>query len=151
MVGFLLGCLFTYTVQHELKKREAVEAPKDPVPTVLTAVPPPAPEQPAAPKPRPSYTDVEAVFAMYHEKAVWENDLTEVALWNSVTGKFSELFEVMRSGDEFYFRSLPGLTRPLIDYDNDPGLPIRFTEPVKTRERRYEHLPAIWRPAPPKL
>ena len=79
---------------------------------------------------------MEAIFERWQNKAIWRHELTEVAYWNPTTNQYSEFVEVLRSGEDLYFRTIPRLTRPLIDQDLEPAVPIRFTELEETRAAR---------------
>ncbi len=148
MVGFVLGCLFAYVVNKELEKRRARETPP-PAPVATAA---PAPEI-SAPKvvTRLSLPEVDAIFRAHSDNAVWENSLTEIVMWNPVAKKFSEPVEVLRSGDDYYYRPLTRLTRPLITGRAEGGELILFTETESLRARRLEAIPPIFRPAPPRI
>lgn len=106
----------------------------------------PSPKRNAAPNPapaqlvrleRPQLTEIEAVFAQWESSAVWQNDLTEVALWDTQKRSYTICYEVLRSGEAFYFRSIPHLTRPILTRGVDPNSPLQFTE---TEESRREWL-----------
>ncbi|HTZ21516.1 MAG TPA: hypothetical protein VMC06_11605, partial [Opitutaceae bacterium] len=103
MLGFVLGAFFVWALPEPKK-----ELPSSPVPVERT------PETTTRPPRLPHLTDVEAVFAQWDRYAIWENDVTEIAYWNEETRSFSNFFEVLRSGDRLFFRSIPKLTRPLI-------------------------------------
>ena len=115
MLGFVLGALFVWALPEQEK------------------TPPPPSEKPAvpittpAPRPPRRLTDIEAVFAQWGRYAVWANDTTEVALWDEQTQTFSEHFEVLRLGDDFFFRSIPKFTRPVIQRGVESQSPLRFT------------------------
>jgi hypothetical protein len=128
MLGFVLGVLFVLA----LPRRQA-EAPPQP------ALVPVASEAPKAATPLtpPRLTTIEAVFAEWGKYAVWERDVTEVALYDSQTKDFSDDFEVLRFGDDYYFRSIPRLTRPVLTHGLPAGSPLRYTE---TEEQRKEWL-----------
>ncbi|ATC63826.1 hypothetical protein CMV30_07630 [Nibricoccus aquaticus] len=145
MVGFVIGCVFAYVADRELEKRRD-----------KTPAPSPAPVAPAAPAEIPpglrlSQNEIEAIFTQAEEGAVWENDITEIVVFNTRTGKFSDLIEVMRSGPYFYYRSITRLTRPLITAKAESGALILFTETDAGRAKRLESIPSFLRPAPPKL
>jgi hypothetical protein len=150
MVGFVLGCLFAYVADRELEKRR-VKIPDPAAPAIVAA--PPIEKSPAVPLSamRLSMNEVDAMFQQFTDKAVWENDITEVAVWNPVTNKFSDLVEVMRSGGLYYYRPITRLTRPLISIHPDPGVLLLFTEPEDVREKRLQDVPRIFRPPPPTL
>ena len=110
MLGFCLGVLFIWALPDE---------------------PPPAP--PPAPDPvtillRPHrMSEVEAVFDQWGQYAVWDNDTTEVALWNADANAFTDTFEVLRVGETLYFRTIPKLTRPVIRRGVESKSPLQFT------------------------
>lgn len=143
MVGFIAGALFAYGVQQQASRRAETKA-------VAPIAPPPAPTEPArsgaALKDRASLTAIENIFVQFQEKAVWHNDLTEVALWNAETNKYSELFEVMRSGEYLYFRTLPHLTRAVIRQNVDPNCPLKFTEPIDAQLKHLKETSSVWLP-----
>lgn len=139
MLGFVIGCIVALTVKRDLDAREknaaaaaaAAAATAKPLATQIEAAP--------QPKPAPTHlslSDMEAIFQRWQNKAVWRHELTEVAYWNPTTNLYSEFVEVVRSGDDLYFRSIPHLTRPLLEEDVDPAIPIRFTELEETRAAR---------------
>jgi len=144
MVGFIAGALFTYGVRQQVEKHE---------PTKMVPPPPvaaPAQTEPAhsgaALKDHASLTAIENIFTQYEGQAVWHNDLTEVALWNAETGKYSEFFEIMRSGDYYYFRTIPHLTRAVIRQNVDPNSPLRFTEPIDVQLKQLKETSSVWLP-----
>jgi hypothetical protein len=87
---------------------------------------------------RPRATDIEAVFAEWGRYAVWENDLTEVALWDVEKKAYSIYYEILRSGDLYYFRSIPQLTRPLLTHGVPRKSPLQYTEPEEMRREWLE-------------
>jgi hypothetical protein len=128
MLGFVLGALFVW-----LLPREEKPAP----PPALAARPPPPPE-PTGPMLR-TITTIEAVFEAYGNNAVWDHDTTEVAL-DSGAGTFSEFYEVKRSGDTYYYRSIPKLTRRVIRHGKPtPDCPLQFTETEEQYRDWLEH------------
>ncbi len=120
-LGFVLGALFVLA----LPKRAPVAAP---LPVVQEA--PVHGDLPAEP---PKMTTIEAVFAAWDKYAVWSNDTTEVALWDAGLKSFSDCYEVVRSGNEYYFRSIPGLTRPVLTHGVVENSPLVFTETARQR------------------
>jgi len=126
-LGFILGALFVLALP-----RRPAEAPP-----VLQ----PVREEPVrASGPRQLMT-IEAVFAKWGREAVWSHDVTEVALWNSDQGKFSDYYEIIRNGEVFYFRSIDRLTRPLLKHGQASGeSPLQFTE---TEEQLAEWLKSV--------
>ncbi len=124
-VGFVLGALVGWTL-------------REPKP-----VPPPPPKVIEVVKfePRPNQVPtVEALFEKWRHLAAWrDDDTTEIAVWNPDSKEFTEAYEVKRVGDDFYFRSLPHLTRKLINYGEKlpADAPIRFAS-VEDRARSTE-------------
>ena len=143
MVGFIAGALFAYGVQQEVT-RQAERKPAPP-PAPVPALIEPA-HSSATLKDRASLTAIENIFTQYEGQAVWHNDLTEVALWNAESGKYSEFFEIMRSGDYRYFRTLPHLTRAVIRQNVDPNSPLRFTETMEEQLKHLKEKSSVWLP-----
>lgn len=129
-VGFVLGVLFVLALPHQSTEEPAPVAP------VL------APAEPVIKKPLapPRISTIEAVFDAYGQYAVWDHDTTEVALWDSESKSFSDCFEVLRTPEGYYFRSIPKLTRPVLTHGVKEDSPLRFTE---TAEQRDEWLNAV--------
>lgn len=127
MLGFLLGVL----VVLAWPPRRPV-APAAPGPAQARAEAKPVPEAPR------SLATIEAVFAEWDAYATWDNDMTEVALWNSKTKDFSDCYEVLRSGGNYYFRSIPRLTHPVVTHGVKVNCPLEFTETEEQREERVK-------------
>jgi hypothetical protein len=151
MLGFLLGGVFVFTVQHEFfppSEPAAAPAPARPASSSSSSA-----EYRAAPTPaqrQPLYA-LEDIFETYKQHALWEYDTTEVAFFNPLTDSCTEYVEVLRVGEKFYFRTIPRLTRPVVDRGLGPSAPIVFTEPQAMRdERRQQDLP-LPRFAPPEI
>jgi hypothetical protein len=128
MLGFVLGALFVLA----LPRRAPPPAPEP--------APDREPAQKAAPLAAPRMLTIEAVFAEWGKYAVWSNDLTQVALWNTDANAFTDCFEVMRFGGNNYFRTIPSLTRPLLKHGIMADSPLLFTE---TEEQQKEWLKAV--------
>ena len=75
----------------------------------------------------------EDVFAQLNRNAVWQDDVTEVAFWNAPRRAFSDCYEVLRTGDKFYFRSIPHLTRPVLKEGVSADSPLLFTAPANAK------------------
>jgi hypothetical protein len=122
-LGFVLGALFVWAL--------------------------PRPEKPAAEPAisrsltvqlqRPKLTEIEAVFAEWGHLAVWDYDLTEVAMWDVDKQSFSICYEVLRDGDKLFFRSIPHLTRPVLTHGLHGPMPLQFTETEALRREWLEH------------
>jgi hypothetical protein len=130
MLGFVLGALFVVALQPG----EKTVAPSPPAPAA-----PPAP--PTAPLPAPRLTTIEAVFADWGAFAVWDNDLTEVALWNTDQRGFTDFHEVRRVEGTFYFRTIPRLTRRIVNRGKPQpeSCPLQFTETEEHYREWLEH------------
>ncbi len=123
MLGFLLGALFVWS----LPRRPVVPV----APPVVEKKPEPPPSAPAVPR----VAAIEAVFEEWGQFAVWENDTTEVALWNPQANAYTDCFEVLRTSDHNYFRSIPRLTRPVLTHGVKENSPLQFTEtPARHQE-----------------
>lgn len=137
MLGFVIGCIVALTIRKDLDARDKPAALQPPATAASSSTPQLEATPPSKAAPRQlSLSDMEAVFVQWQERAIWRHELTEVAFWNPNTNKYSELVEVLRSGEDLYFRTIPRLTRPLIDEVPDLAVPIRFTELEETRAAR---------------
>lgn len=127
-LGFAAGIGFGYLAFHEEKSKIYVAPPL---------------EVRAAPVPRDAGTlaSLEAAFERWGGYAVWADDVTEIAGWDPRRKKYAHFFEVRRAGGQFYFRTIPALTRPLIDHGARSALPFWFTETPEMRERFYRENP----------
>ncbi len=115
MLGFGFGALFMWALpRHE-----------PPAPAAIQLVPPPA----LAPAGAPIFTLIENVFAEHGGDAIWENDLTEVALWNGEKNSYADCYEVLRVGETHYFRTIAHFTRPVLTHGVKVDSPLQFTEP----------------------
>ena len=84
---------------------------------------------------------LEAQFERWGGYAVWADDVTEFAFWDPRRKKHSDLYEVRRVGGRFYYRTIPALTRPLIDHGPRAAIPFQFTETQEMRDRFYRENP----------
>lgn len=137
MLGFVIGCIVALTVRKDLDERDKSTV-SPPAATSTSSLPPKLEATPVAKVAgsQLSLFEMEAVFVRWQNKAVWRHELTEVAFWNPSTNKYSEFVEVLRSGEDLYFRTVPRLTRPILDDHMEPSVPIRFTELEETRAAR---------------
>jgi hypothetical protein len=129
LLGFAIGALFVLLLRREYL-RVLIPAALPP-----PAVSEPTPETLTARHAEPSLSAIEALWEVWGEHAVWEGDVTEVALWNTRTLSFADCFEVARRGDRVYFRVIPRLTRPVIDRGLGAGAPVQFTSPASRTKR----------------
>ncbi len=124
MLGFGLGAAFVWNFKS---------ASVSPAPAVTLK------EWPQAVRVTPSpLTTIEAVFSEWGQYAVWDGNVTEVAMWRAESGGFSEYYEVRRFDETLYFRSLSKLTRLIVRHGTPlPKSPLQFTE---TEEQYREWL-----------
>jgi hypothetical protein len=120
LLGFGIGVLFIWML------------PRSEIPAAAGLEPASAPVAQTAPQ----IAVIEAVFAEWGSAASWENDGTEVALWSSETGSYSQCFQVIRTGGMYFFRSIPRLTRPVLTRGVRDNSPLQFTESEAQRAER---------------
>jgi hypothetical protein len=83
----------------------------------------------------PELTTIEAVFLAWDKYAVWSDDTTQVALYNDQTKDFSDFYEVLRVNENYYFRTITGLTRPVLTHGGIPAnSPLLFTETAQQQK-----------------
>lgn len=129
LLGFAIGALFVLLLRREyLRGLVPPEAPP-------LAVSEPTPESLTVRPGEPSLAAIEALWEVWGEHAVWEGDVTEIAVWNTRTLSFADCLEVVRRGERVYFRVIPRLTRPVIDRGLGAGAPVQFTAPVSRTKR----------------
>jgi hypothetical protein len=123
MLGFVLGALFVAALPSR---------------TPVAAAPPSTADdaavKPARPAPAPQITTIEAVFAAWDKYAVWSNDTTQVALWSPDTMSYSDCYEVLKTGDGYFFRTIAKLTRPVLTHGVVEESPLQFTETPRQRQ-----------------
>lgn len=125
LLGFVLGALVVWMMPRENARSSA---PIEKITTIQLD--------------RPKATDIEAVFHDWGRYAVWDRDITEVALWDVDKKQYSIFYEILRRGEtsrgwEYYFRSIPKLTRPILTHGVRVASPLLYTE---TEEMRQEWL-----------
>lgn len=94
---------------------------------------------------------LETQFERWGGYAVWADDTTEFAFWDPRRKKHSDFYEVRRIGGRFYYRTIPALTRPLIDHGPRAAIPFQFTETQEMRERFYRENPDYDPSAEPRV
>jgi hypothetical protein len=125
MLGFVLGALFVWALPNPRAPRAS------PTPT-----PPAVP--PLAFGTHPRFTEVEAAFERWKEYALWADDVTYVCLWDSAeTRTFRDCFQVLRRGDDLFYRSVPR-PRDLRAREGVPEeCPLQFLNPVPEVRRLF--------------
>jgi hypothetical protein len=126
-LGFVLGALFVLALP-----RRPNEAPPAPIPAQS--------DEPRVLRSPPQMTTIEAVFAEWGDHAVWSNEATEIALWNSENKAYTDCYEVVRAAGTFYFRSIPRLTRPVLSRGVPNESPLEFTETEQQRQQWLEEV-----------
>ncbi|MBE36016.1 MAG: hypothetical protein CMI16_10775 [Opitutaceae bacterium] len=125
-IGFVLGALFVWLLPKPAP--EIIEVPvRDESPLPLVAQ-----------RAKPDFSELEAVFSEWDDYAVWSDDTTELALWDIETSQYSRFYEVLRSADEYYFRSIDRLKHPVLTHGVPADAPLLFTETEKQREEWLE-------------
>lgn len=132
MLGFVIGCIVALTVKRQVEGGEKTDRPSKP-PVEQVASPPP---EPAPTSSRISLSDMEAIFDQWKGNAIWTHDITEVAFWDATTQQYSGFVEVLRNGDDYFFRTISRLTRPMVEEGIPSNMPIRFTETEAMRAQR---------------
>lgn len=122
LLGFVLGALFVWLLPRD------EPAPRAAKPAAVKI-------QSPAPREKKDLSEIEAVFAEWGGGAVWENDLTEVALWSIERSAFTRNYEVLRSGGNFYYRPIDRLTRPVLTHGVQADSPLQFTETEALRQQ----------------
>lgn len=120
-LGFVLGALCVLAIPSKRKS----EPEAQPVPVEKPAPPPAFNSK--------RFEEVQAVFSAYSQYAVWQNDLTQICVYDPGLNRFAECYEVFRSGDQLYFRTIPSLTWPILTHGIPDNAPIEFTEPTESR------------------
>lgn len=121
-LGFALGLGFAWWFfQPEPTKPRGAAPPAQPARV-------PEPPAPAVTRDAGTLGAVEALFQRWGGYAVWQDDVTEIAVWNLRRHAYCDFYEVRHVEGNFYFRTLPALTRPFIDHGVRGRLPLQFTE-----------------------
>jgi hypothetical protein len=135
MLGFLLGALFVLAVRPP--------APKPaPGPAPVAA----EPAKPSAPRDPPPLSKIEIIFEKFGEGAVWSDNTTEVAMWDTTEERYADFYEVRRIDGKLYFRSIPQLTRRIIKRGKvESNALLQFTE-TEEQFREWEQYGRTERP-----
>lgn len=152
MLGFLVGVVTMWALRSEPK---APEAPPPAPPPTIHEIASAAPSL-TAPEDSASLAIAEALFEEYRNWAFWNEDKTQIAIWNSTTLGFTDRFEIIRTLEGDYFRSIPSFTRVPIEGYGPENSPILFTETAEQKLKRDRALnpdayPRAERPDPIKL
>jgi len=123
-LGFILGALFVIALppRHSPPPAPVREEPAPP-PVLERALPP------------MRLTTIEAVFESWGQYAAWNGDVTEVAMFDPDTKDFTACYQIVRAGGNYFFRSIPHLSQPLLTHGVPPDSPLRFTETAAQREQ----------------
>jgi hypothetical protein len=123
-LGFILGALFVIALP-----------PRHREPPALNPEPAPVPVEKKLPPLR--LLTIEAVFESWGQYAVWNGDVTEVAMYDPDTHDFTACYQVVRSpnGGAYFFRSIARLTQPVLTHGVPGDSPLRYTETAAQREQ----------------
>ena len=152
MVGFVIGVVTMWLFRSSPPELQPELAPTPPTVAAVAAAEVVEPTTLA----RSSVALAEALFETYRDWVFWNEDKTQIALWNSEAMAFSDHFEVIRTLEGDYFRSISEFTRlPLPGY-GPPSSPVLFTETLEQRYKREislhpDALPKKKKPAPVEL
>ena len=132
-LGFVAGLAFGWMMLREPAK--ILPPPNATTPAETVAVPDNAPKDIA------TLGATEQYFQRWGGYAVWENHVTQFAVWNGRKQRHSDFYEVRRADGKFYFRTLPQLAWVLIDHGPKSRAPIWFAETVAMRAQFYQDHP----------
>lgn len=127
-LGFAAGAVFSWLVSGES-------------PSKVRETPPSELKSEPAPPATISLVALEQNFRRWGGYAVWEDDWTEFAAREARPDRPLLFVQVRRANGNFYFRTIPKLTRPVIDHGPRTNLPFAFTEPAWMREAFYRDNP----------
>jgi len=148
MLGFVIGAAAVLSLPRSPEVVYVPVSDESLLPTALAHQSPLV----AEPQQEPDFTIVEAVFSEWQNYAVWDGDVTEIALWDSEVGRYARFYEVLRAPASsaggaitFYYRSIPVLTRPVLTHGVSASAPLLFTEPDALRQAWLrQHDEATW-------
>lgn len=126
LLGFVLGALCILALPHA-KKAEPAPAPAAEAAS-LQATPTVVHTQILS-----RFLTVEELFTELSSYAVWDNDTTQICVYDPDIGKFAECYEVLRRDGEYYFKSITSLTRPVLTHGIPANSLIEFTETAAQR------------------
>ena len=132
-LGFVGGCIFGWLIFHE--------PAKTPSPSTATALTETIVVPDNAPKDIATLGATEQYFQRWGGYAVWENHVTQFAVWNGRKQRHSDFYEVRRADGKFYFRTLAQLSWVPIDHGPKSRAPIWFAETVAMRAKFYQEHP----------
>lgn len=124
-LGFILGALFVWSLPRDNQVVNGAITAELPTQTVQLD--------------RPKLTEVEAVFSEWERFAVWKNGITQIAMWDTEKHTYSINYEVLRHTGNFYFRSIPQLTRPVLTRGVPADAPLQFAETEESRRAWIDH------------
>ncbi len=154
-LGFALGLGFAGIY---LRTKSTVTVPEVPAaPTVLPNAPGrPMQVVPNLPHDATTLGEVELQFRTWGGYAIWQNNVTQFALWNASTDSYGDFYEVRRSSRLYYFRTLPREDWPLIDHGEVVRCPLWFAETREMHDTYYREHPdekpgtPLWRSLGPR-
>lgn len=131
-LGFVSGCVFGWLMFREPAKPALATLPAPVEKSVAPA---------GAPKDIATLAAAEQYFQKWGGYAIWENHVTQFAVWNGRKQRHADFYEVRRVDAKFYFRSLPQLSWVLLDHGPKVREPIWFAETAAMRAQFYQDHP----------
>ena len=128
ILGFILGGLCVYTFfrsAHPVAPSPSAAAAETPAPEAIHPV--------LRAQPLSRFLAVQELFAQSASYAVWENDTTQISVYDPDLGQFGECYEVTRRGEDYYFRTITSLTRPILTHGVPKNSLVEFTETAASR------------------
>lgn len=83
---------------------------------------------------------VAALWDEYRAYAFWNEDKTQIAVWNSEQLGFTDRYEVLRTLEADYFRPIETFTRLTLPGYGPENSPILYTETAEQRAERNQKL-----------
>lgn len=136
MLGFVVGVVTMWLFRSPPTPPPAPDDSSAPV----AAEPAEPPSNPIALEESASLVIVEALWEEHRHWAFWNEDKTQIAVWNSSTLGFTDRFEVIRTAEADYFRSITAFSRLTLPGWGPENSPILFTETAEQRAERMQKL-----------
>lgn len=139
MLGFVVGVITMWLF------RSSPEPQTEPAAAVITesAADVEAEEEPSAAEPGDgalNMTIVAALWEEYRAYAFWNEDKTQIAIWNSQQLGFTDRYEVLRTETVDYFRPIESFTRLTLPGYGPENSPVLYTETAEQRAERNQKL-----------
>jgi hypothetical protein len=133
-IGFAVGLGFAWLYLRE-------DRPAPAVTTRVAASPTAGSAGPDSPVDAGTLASVERFFQRWGGYAVWTDEVAEFAVWNLRRHGYTDFYEVRHVRGRYYFRTIPRLSRPIIDHGVRSRIPLQFTETQDMRDEFYRTHP----------